>query len=643
MSLVSVQGLSVVYEPNGAEPVPAVKAVSFDLEQGDFVGLVGESGSGKSTLGFALTGLSKPPARVAAGSIIFDGVDIASLTPCQLRVQRHGGFAMVLQSGMNALNPVRSIRNHFFDIFAAHGHVSARDRGARAAELVGKVELPASVLDRFSGELSGGMRQRVSIALALSLEPRLMVFDEPTTALDVLVQHAVMDTIRELQKSERFTAVLISHDLGMVLEVTERVMVMHGGLIVEDATAAQILAAPQHPYTRMLLSHYGDPRAAVVEVPGLAPRGPERATAGPGESGRVTPAAQTVRRRAGRAAREAIVVSGLSKVYPRPSRREQPVTAVNNVSFTLEPGASMALVGASGSGKSTIAKLITGVEHPTGGSITFGDLRIDTIKRRQLKRLHTEVQMVFQDPYAALNPLHTVEYALTRPVLNFSALRGRDARRRVLELLETVGLTPVEQFAARLPHQLSGGQRQRVVIARALAGDPQVIIADEPVSMLDVSLRAGVLALLDSLRETWGVSMLYITHDLLSARLVTDQIMVLNKGSVVEEGRTAAVLQNPQDDYTIRLLDAIPAPRSGAKGGSPHSQESSKTRLRSSATEPLRSSATEPLRSSATEPLRSSATEPLRSSATEPLRSSATEPLRSSATDPPHTSPQDTP
>ncbi|MBC7443190.1 MAG: ABC transporter ATP-binding protein, partial [Ramlibacter sp.] len=278
MSLVSVQGLSVVYEPNGAEPVPAVKAVSFDLEQGDFVGLVGESGSGKSTLGFALTGLSRPPARVSAGSIIFDGVDIAGLTPGQLRVQRHGGFAMVLQSGMNALNPVRSIRNHFFDIFAAHGHVSTRDREARAAELVGKVELPASVLDRFSGELSGGMRQRVSIALSLSLEPRLMVFDEPTTALDVLVQHAVMDTIRELQKSERFTAVLISHDLGMVLEVTERVMVMHDGLIVEDATAAEILAAPQHPYTRMLLSHYGDPRAAVVEVPGLASRGTERAT-----------------------------------------------------------------------------------------------------------------------------------------------------------------------------------------------------------------------------------------------------------------------------------------------------------------------------------------------------------------------------
>jgi peptide/nickel transport system ATP-binding protein len=267
-----------------------------------------------------------------------------------------------------------------------------------------------------------------------------------------------------------------------------------------------------------------------------------------------------VRQREHRVAREAIVVDGVSKIYPRARRNEQPVRAVSDVSFTLEPGASMALVGASGSGKSTIAKMITGVERPTSGTISFGDLRVDTIRRRDLKRLHREVQMVFQDPYAALNPLHTVEYTLTRPVVNFMNVDAREARRRVLELLETVGLTPVEQFAAKLPHQLSGGQRQRVVIARALASDPQVIIADEPVSMLDVSLRAGVLALLENLRETWGVSMLYITHDLLSARLVTDRIMVLNRGEIVERGETAHVLQHPAADYTIALLDAIPNP-----------------------------------------------------------------------------------
>lgn len=409
-------------------------------------------------------------------------------------------------------------------------------------ELIGKVGLPERTLDRYPGELSGGMRQRVAIALALSLEPKLMVFDEPTTALDVLVQHEVMNTIRELQKQEGFTAILISHDLGIVLESTTRVMVMHDGVIVEDAHSEQILRNPQDDYTKMLLSHYGDPRAEKVSVPGLERRESTRACGSDADTTDMT-----------------ITVSGISKIYPARKRGEKPVQAVDDVSFTLVPGESLALVGASGSGKSTIAKMITGVERPTTGQITLGDKRIDQMKsKRALRALHADVQMVFQDPYAALNPLHTVEYTLTRPILNYTNLRGAAARKRMLELLETVGLTPVETFAAKLPHQLSGGQRQRVVIARALASNPKVLVADEPVSMLDMTLRAGILALLDDLRVRLNVSMLYITHDLLSARLITDKIMVLNKGHVVERGDTAQVLQHPTDDYTIRLLDAIP-------------------------------------------------------------------------------------
>ncbi|MFF7333984.1 dipeptide ABC transporter ATP-binding protein [Streptomyces sp. NPDC008150] len=570
MSLLEVDDLTVVYEPRGAEPTRAVKNASFRIEQGEFVGLVGESGSGKSTLGFALTRLAKPPARVEHGRILFDGTDIARLGAEDLRRQRHGGFAMVLQSGMNALNPVRTIARHFGDVFAAHGHVPRPRRRARATELLDKVELPASVLDRYPGELSGGMRQRVSIALALSLEPRLMVFDEPTTALDVMVQHAVMRTVRELQAAEGFTAVLISHDLGVVLESTARVMVMKDGEIVEDGTSRQIFENPRHAYTRMLLEHYADPRAEVVELPGLAVRGTSRDTTGavpatgaestggvPSHGTRGTRGASA---RIRRAAEDAIVVEQVTKTYPPPRRGEPAVTAVSDVSFVLEPGSSMALVGQSGSGKSTLAKMITGVERPTAGGIRFGDLDVTALRRRGLKRLHTDVQMVFQDPYAALNPLHTVEYTLTRPVVNFTGLRGADARRRVLELLDVVGLSPVEQFAAKLPHELSGGQRQRVVIARALASDPQVLIADEPVSMLDVSLRAGVLALLEELRAGFGVSLLYITHDLLSARVVTDSIMVLHQGRVVESGDTARVLRFPEDEYTTRLLESIPQP-----------------------------------------------------------------------------------
>lgn len=542
MSLLTIDHLSIDYATPGETPVHAVKDANFTIEQGEFVGLVGESGSGKSTLGFAITRLSQPPAVIAGGRVLFDGKDITTLSAEQLRVQRQGGFAMVLQSGMNALNPVRTIRKHFIDIYKAHGHVK-KDRWEKCSlELIGKVGLPERTLDRYPGELSGGMRQRVAIALALSLEPKLMVFDEPTTALDVLVQHEVMNTIRELQKQEGFTAILISHDLGIVLESTTRVMVMHDGVIVEDAPSEQILRNPQDDYTKMLLSHYGDPRAEKVSVPGLERRESTRACGSDADTTDMT-----------------ITVSGISKIYPARKRGEKPVQAVDDVSFTLVPGESLALVGASGSGKSTIAKMITGVERPTTGQITLGDKRIDQMKsKRALRALHADVQMVFQDPYAALNPLHTVEYTLTRPILNYTNLRGAAARKRMLELLETVGLTPVETFAAKLPHQLSGGQRQRVVIARALASNPKVLVADEPVSMLDMTLRAGILALLDDLRVRLNVSMLYITHDLLSARLITDKIMVLNKGHVVERGDTAQVLQHPTDDYTIRLLDAIP-------------------------------------------------------------------------------------
>ncbi|WP_413602973.1 ABC transporter ATP-binding protein [Curtobacterium sp. Curtsp57] len=557
--LLDVRDLSVVYESAGQTAVQAVDHVSFSLKKGEFVGLVGESGSGKSTLGYALTRLQKPPARTNGGSIVFAGKEIRDLDEEALRQQRQGGFAMVLQSGMNALNPVRTIRNHFIDVFKAHGHVPRERWDSRMRELVGKVKLPDSMLARYPGELSGGMRQRVSIALALSLEPQLMVFDEPTTALDVLVQHAVMDTIIELQRSEGFTAVLISHDLGIVLEATERVLVMHEGRIVEDGGSRDILRDPQDEYTQMLLSHYADPRAEVVSLPGFPDRS-LRAESGEKRQEATTSHA-TVGTRERTAAKNPIVVDGLVKTYAPPRRGEEPVRAVRDVSFTLEPGQSLALVGQSGSGKSTIAKMLTGVEKPTSGTVRFGDLDVAKLGRRGLRDLRSEVQMVFQDPYAALNPLHTVEYTLTRPVVNYTGLRGKEARHRVLELLETVGLTPVEQFAQKLPHQLSGGQRQRVVIARALASDPQVIIADEPVSMLDVTLRAGVLALLEDLREQWGVSLLYITHDLLSARLITDDIMVLHDGAVVERGRTADVLQNPQDSYTIELLDAVPNPR----------------------------------------------------------------------------------
>jgi peptide/nickel transport system ATP-binding protein len=259
-------------------------------------------------------------------------------------------------------------------------------------------------------------------------------------------------------------------------------------------------------------------------------------------------------------------VNGVTKVYRVRGHGRRTVTAVDDVSFTIAPGAAIGLVGASGSGKSTIAKMITGSERPTRGSIRFGDLAVERLRARRLRRFHSRVQMVFQDPYGALNPLHTVEYTVMRPCQNFLGMSAAQASRRVHELLETVGLTPASQYAAKLPHQLSGGQRQRVVIARALACDPDLVVADEPVSMLDVSLRAGVLKLLATLREERGLSLLYITHDLLSARVVTDEILVLHKGKVVERGPTKQVLQHPQDSYTVQLLDAVANPFTARTG-----------------------------------------------------------------------------
>jgi peptide/nickel transport system ATP-binding protein len=264
-----------------------------------------------------------------------------------------------------------------------------------------------------------------------------------------------------------------------------------------------------------------------------------------------------------------LVVDSVTKTYATRGRRKSVVTAVDDVSFTIAPGAAIALVGASGSGKSTLAKMITGSERPTRGSIRFGDTAVESLRTGGLREYHRRVQMVFQDPYGALNPLHTVEYTVSRPCQNFLGLSAAEAHDRVYELLETVGLTPPEQFAAKLPHQLSGGQRQRVVIARALACEPDLIVADEPVSMLDVSMRAGILRLLTKLRVERGLSLLYITHDLLGARVVTDEILVLNEGRVVERGQTKYVLQHPQDDYTIRLLDAVatPYPATETPGG----------------------------------------------------------------------------
>ncbi len=521
MTLLSIEGLTVSL-PRGADRPNAVQGVSFTLDPGEVLCIVGESGSGKSVSAAALTGLLPPGLAVTAGRIGFEGRDLRRASASDMRSLRGARIGTVFQEPMTALNPLMRVGDQVAEVMQVHG----KPVGRRVAELLEAVGLPdpARIARSYPHALSGGQRQRVMIATALALEPAILIADEPTTALDVTTQKQILALIRDIQQRRGTGVLFITHDFGVVAEIADRVAVMQRGEIVEQGTASAVLSAPQHPYTRALI-------AAVPHRPPEARQAPD----GP---------AVLALRDVGKTYR--------TRGFFSPVRV---VPAVQAATLEIRRGETLGLVGESGSGKSTLARCIVRLVVADKGTIQFGGTDLRPLTRAAWKPYRKRIQMVFQDPYASLNPRRRVGDILAEGPVAHGVPRAT-ARARATELLAMVQLDP--GAADRFPHEFSGGQRQRIGIARALAMDPEVLIADEPVSALDVSVQAQVLALLEDLRVRLGLTMLFITHDLRVAAQICDRVAVMQRGVIVEQGRTGEVFANPAHEYTRALLDSVP-------------------------------------------------------------------------------------
>jgi peptide/nickel transport system ATP-binding protein len=531
--LLAVRGLTVSVRDRGVIR-PLVSDLSFDLAAGETLAIAGESGSGKSITSLGLMGLLPPNVTVTAGRAELEGTDLASLPEARLRALRGARMAMIFQEPMTSLNPVLTIGTQLTEAIRAHVPVGAAEARTRAAEALRQVRIsePERRLKQYPHELSGGMRQRVMIAIALALKPALLIADEPTTALDVTVQRQVLDLLRDLQTETGTAIILITHDMGVVAETAGRVVVMRNGRMVEEGPVARIFAAPREPYTRDLLA----------AVPRL---GAGAARAAPAPPPAPVPVARLV---------NATVGFDLgSSFLGRPTRR---VHAVEGVSFDIRPGETFGLVGESGCGKSTIAKALVSL-IPHQGHIEVGGKPLEGLSAAERLAMCRQVQMVFQDPMAALDPRMKVGDAVAEPLAIHGLGTPAERRARAAELFARVGLPG---SLDRYPHEFSGGQRQRICIARALALNPSLIICDESVSALDVSVQAQVLDLLAELKRDLGMSYLFISHDMAVVENIADRLAVMYLGQIVEMGTRDQVFGAPRHPYTQRLLSAVPIP-----------------------------------------------------------------------------------
>jgi peptide/nickel transport system ATP-binding protein len=551
MSLLDVRDLRVSYQG-----IDAVKGLDFTLESGETLALVGESGCGKSTTALALLRLLPEHARTS-GQVLFEGRDLLQLSARQMRQVQGSGLGMVFQEPLSSLNPVLTLGEQLTETLLTHTDLTRRQALKRAEELFGLVQLPrpAAHLREYPQHLSGGQRQRVMIAMAIACEPRLLIADEPTTALDVCVQSQILELLDSLRKELRMGLLLITHDLGVVRQQADRVIIMHDGLALEHRPNAELFTRPAHPYTRGLLNaslgrdhdqHYLHNRLPEIQV-----------TRHPGQPNQYK--VSSTHYSPGQAPRPGshegaplLQVQDLSLGY---GQRE----VVSGLSFDIHPKETVGLVGESGCGKSTLSRALLGLIEPRGGQIDFAGRDIATLDPAQRLAWRGQLQMVFQDPYAALNPRHSVETILDR-VQRLHGQADANLRRRAREqMLDAVGLA--RNSLERLPHQFSGGQRQRIGIARALIAKPRLVICDEPVSALDVSTQAQILNLLVELREAFDLSYLFISHDLSVVRYFSDRVLVMHDARIVEQATPHTLWQNPQHSYTRRLLAAIPGNR----------------------------------------------------------------------------------
>ncbi|QXE34845.1 ABC transporter ATP-binding protein [Streptomyces sp. GMY02] len=536
-----VDGLTVDFAP-GEETVRAVDGLSFSLAAGRAIGLVGESGSGKSTVAGALLGLHRGTGARVGGTVRVNGTDVGTASDRELRALRGAVAAMVFQDPLSSLDPYYAVGDQIAEVYRVHTAATRRAARARAVEVLDRVGIPdaARRADARPHEFSGGMRQRALIAMALACEPRLLIADEPTTALDVTVQAQILDLLHDLRHETGMGLLLVTHDVGVAAESVDEVLVMRHGREVERGPVAEVLGAPRETYTRALLS-------AVPRVDGPVVRGSGGTAEASGAPGRASGGASAV----GDVLIEAV---DLRREFRRGRRN---VNAVDGVSLTVGAGETLGIVGESGSGKTTLGRMLVRLLDPTEGRLRYRGTEIGAAPEKQLRPFRRELQMIFQDPVSSLNPRRSVGESVADPLRAAGVLDEDRIVGRVRELLERVGLDP-DRYD-RYPHEFSGGQRQRVGIARALAAEPRLIVCDEPVSALDVTTQAQVTALLAELQRELGLALVFIAHDLAVVRQVSDRVAVMRHGRIVEQGTVEEVYGAPSDPYTRQLLAAVPA------------------------------------------------------------------------------------